>query len=426
MNSYKTVLVVIFTIFFFGKKSEEYLGLSKDILQISAVINSSDYSTFLKKQFSTLEAFSYANSNERSSDLAPSLRTSNDKFNHSDYPSTQSGVNSSSHLIVNNLPNGYVKDGSVDYTSYIQMSIDKYNNLVFPPFPLLINDSGLKIGSNKSITFLKGSELRLKPSLKKGYHIIDINQSTNVVLYNPVIKGDRYHHLGNGGEWGMGLSIRGSNNVKVFGAHITDCWGDGIYIGEIGKNHVPKNIVIKNAHLSKNRRDGISIISVDGLILENIYAGFQDGTLPMCGINFETDNPECEIKNVKVINPVTEHNKGSGIQIQLSTLLGKNFKSSNIKIINHVDVGSKSFAVKVACNKKVGVVGGSVAGLVSIVNPFWKSTIGDRPLTFVTDQSNLKVIVSSPRVKKSNGHTLTFLEIRNVLRKHSNGDLKIL
>ncbi|NEU08804.1 right-handed parallel beta-helix repeat-containing protein [Flavihumibacter sp. R14] len=334
-------------------------------------------------------------------------------------------ITATSHYIIDDLPVGYVKNGTVDYTLYVQRALNRYDNVVFPPFPILINDTGLKISSNTTITFLKGSLLKLKPSQETGYAILDIKNANNITLVNPVIQGDRFNHLGKGGEWGMGISIKGSSNINVIGARITDCWGDGIYIGQVGKGDVPKNIFIKDAYLSKNRRDGISIISVNGLVLENVYSAHHDGTKPMCGINFETNNPGCEIKNVKVINPKTEYNGGSGIQIGISTLLGGNPKKVDVKIINHVDVGSKSFAVKVACNRKNGIYGGEVLGKISIINPTWNSTIGDRPLAFITDQNEFKVEVTSARVKQSNGNVLNDGEIKAVLKKHSNGQLSI-
>lgn len=329
------------------------------------------------------------------------------------------------HKVENYLPRGYVKNGTVDYTEFIQKAISNHDKIIFPGFPLLINDRGLKIGSNKSIIFLKGSELHLKSSMKTHYAILDLKGVENVSLYNPVIIGDRYHHLGGKGEWGMGISIKGSSKIKVFGANVKNCWGDGIYIGQDSKIKVNRDILISKAVLTKNRRDGISIISVDGLILEDVYAGYQDGTKPMCGINFEPNNPTCQIKNVKVINPKTEYNQGSGIQIGVRTLLGGGRQNIDVKIINHFDQGSKSFALKVSCKRKEGVYGGNVSGLVSIINPTWNATIGDRPLAFMTDQRDLRVTVLSPKVKKSNGKTLNSSEVRAVLSKHSNGSLEI-
>lgn len=345
-----------------------------------------------------------------------------------DKPATENYTHlsfSNGHKVEDYLPRGYVTNGTVDYTVFIQKAITNHDKIVFPGFPLLVNDKGLKIGSNKSITFLNGSELRLKSSMKTHYAILDLKGVENVSLYNPVIIGDRYHHLGQKGEWGMGISIKGSSNIKVFGAKVKNCWGDGIYLGQDSKIKVNKDILISKAVLTKNRRDGISIISVDGLVLEDVYAGYQDGTKPMCGINFETNNPTCQIKNVKVVNPRTEFNQGSGIQIGVRTLLGGGKQKIDVKIINHVDEGSKSFAIKISCKRKEGVQGGDVSGLVTIINPTWNSTIGDRPMAFMTDQRNLKVTVLSPKVKKSNGKTLTSNEVRSVLNKHSNGYLEI-
>lgn len=329
------------------------------------------------------------------------------------------------HKVEDYLPRGYVKDGTVDYTEYIQQAIASHNKITFPAFPLLINDTGLKVGSNKSIIFLKGSELHLKNSAKTHYAMLDLKGVENVSLYNPVIIGDRYGHLGGKGEWGMGISIKGSNNIRVFGAKVKNCWGDGIYLGQDSKIRVNKNILISNAVLSKNRRDGISIISVDGLVLEDVYAGYQDGTKPMCGINFEPNNPSCQIKNVKVINPRTEFNQGSGIQIAVRTLLGNGNQKIDVKIINHIDEASKSFAMKISCKRQEGVHGGEVSGLVTILNPKWNATIGDRPMAFMTDQRNIKVAVFSPKIKKANGKTLSSNEVRAVLNKHSSGTLEV-
>ena len=327
------------------------------------------------------------------------------------------------HYIVDNLPAGYNKDGIIDYTSYIQKSLDTFYNIEFPPFPLLVNDQGLKVRSNAVITFKKGSEIRLKPSSKKTYNIIDIRNVSNVTLYGPVIKGDRYMHMSNIGEYGMGIAIRGGKDINIFNSRITECWGDGIYIGQAGKKF-PKNITIKDSYLRNNRRDGISVIGVNGLLLENIYSGFTDGTKPMCGINFEPDNFDCEIKNVKVINPITEGNQGSGIQLSLRNLLGASSKNVDVLIVNHVDIGSKSFSFKIACNRKEETYGGSITGLINIINPIWNLPISGKPFIFTTDQPDLKVKITSPKVKNSKGNIMNPIQARSIISKHVRGDFQ--
>ena len=336
------------------------------------------------------------------------------------------GVLSKSYNLINELPKGFVRDGSVDYTAIIQRALNKYENIVFPSFPLLINDQGLRIPSDRSISFLKGSEIRLKPSLKGKYSILEISGSNNITLYNPVIRGDRFTHLGDSGEWGMGISIRGSKNVNIYNAKIFDCWGDGIYIGQAGEKIVSEKIMIKDAFLKKNRRDGISVISVDGLTLDNVYAGFNNGTLPMCGINFETNNPKCEIKNVLVINPRTERNNGSGIQIGLSTLIGETHKNIDIKIINHIDLSSGNIAFKISCYKRTQkMVNGSVSGTIDVLNPSWLKTSNNKPLVFKTDQPNLRLQIFKPKVTNAKGLRLNSLETNDILKKYSNQILKI-
>ncbi|MBC7746059.1 MAG: right-handed parallel beta-helix repeat-containing protein, partial [Flavobacterium sp.] len=320
-----------------------------------------------------------------------------------------------------------VKDASIDYTGYIQEAIFKYDNLVFPSFPLLINDKGLKIGSNKTLTFLKGSELRLKASSKKSYAILDLKGVSNIEIYNPVIIGDRYKHLGDEGEWGMGISIKGSKNVKIFGAKIKDCWGDGIYIGQVDDRITCQNIYIKDAYLSKNRRDGISIISVDGLILDNVYAGYSDGTKPMTGINFEPNNAYCELKNIKVLNPRTENNGERGIQVVNRTMLEENDKNTDIVIVNHSDIGSPKNAFKLACNP-TDDVRGKMYGFVSIINPNWvRSSKNDIPMDVSTNQANFKITISSPKVTFMNGKVLPYNEIFDLFMKQSSrAPLKIV
>ena len=335
------------------------------------------------------------------------------------------GITSSSYYLVNALPSGYVKDGSRDYTSYVQAAVTKYSNVVFPGFPILVNEKGITIGSNKTITFQEGSEVRLKGTSSSSYNIFNIINSTNITLYNPVIKGDRNSHVGTGGEFGMGIGIRGSSNISIYNAKITDCWGDGIYIGQSTSVPVCKNIIIKDAYLSKNRRDGISIISVDGLQLDNLYAGFTDGTSPWCGINFEPNNSECELKNVRINNPRTERNLGNGIQIGTSRMLASASKAVDITITNHTDISSSRYSLKVSHTTASGA-GGRIAGLIKVVNPTWHKFL-DRPIWMSVDQSGFKTEISSPEVMLASGSTLSFSDAYALMMKNvRKGTISIL
>ena len=329
------------------------------------------------------------------------------------------GITSNSYYLVNALPKGYVKDGSKDYTSYIQAAVTKYSNIVFPGFPILVNNNGIDIGSNKTITFLSGSEIRLKGSSKGTYNILNMSNVSNVTLYNPVIVGDRNAHSGKGDEWGMGIGMCGASNITIYSPKVSNCWGDGIYIGQSGGIGYCKNIVINGGTMKKNRRDGISIISVDGLVLDNIYAGYSDGTKPMTGINFEPNNISCELKDIQVNNPRTVNNGERGIQIVNRRMVGGNIKNTDITIVNHIDNGSKKNAFKFYCNPG-SEKSGKVYGKIKIINPKWiKSSFRNIPMDISTNQENYKVTIASPKVIFLDGRLLSWSETYALLMNQS-------
>lgn len=246
--------------------------------------------------------------------------------------------------IVKELPQEYVKDGSVDYTSYIQNAINSNNVVVFPNFPVLV--TGIYLKSNSTVIFQKESKLILKPTDKERYQVIGLHGIENVKVYNPIIEGDRLGHLGTTGEWGFGIDIRGSRNIVIYNPNVKNCWGDGIVVSKSKKGTKDsvkllntENVEIYNAYLDYNRRNGISIIGVKGLKLVNPTILNSMGTLPQTAICLEPDNNLYELTDISIINPFT-FNNNDGILIVYTNFLGKINKKSNIYIENHVDYSS--------------------------------------------------------------------------------------
>jgi hypothetical protein len=232
-----------------------------------------------------------------------------------------------------------------------------------------------------------------------------------------------YTHSGTGGEAGVGIGIRTSSNITLVNPQVSNCWGDGIYIGQASGSGYCKNIVITGGTLKKNRRDGISIIAVDGLLIDNLYSGYNDATLPMAGINFEPNNSGCQINNVRVNNPRTERNGASGIQISNKLLVGGSNKTSNITVTNHTDIGSPRYAFKLMANPTSS---GKLYGTTNIVNPTWSKTGTGTPLYLSTNQSNYKTVVSSPAYTSTSGSTLSYSSLYTLLMKQaSRGPLTV-
>ncbi|HEY1025862.1 MAG TPA: hypothetical protein VGE26_11900 [Sphingobacteriaceae bacterium] len=304
------------------------------------------------------------------------------------------------------LPDGYVKDGSVDYTAHIQEAIFKHPNLKFPPFPIKINDKGLKIGSNQTITFPEGSELRLEPTTEGKYAVLEIRNAENVKIFNPVIIGDRDNHLGSTGEWGMGIRIVSSKNIEIYNPKVSKCWGDGLYIAGHPDHGPSRNVKIVNAYCRDNRRNGISVISVDGLKLISPYSGYNDGIDPKSGIDIEPNRPTDQIRNIEVVNPQTEYNPGTGISIGINKLYGSGNQQINIEVQQHIDYGSMN-AFLISCANKYSRMGERVSGTINITDPVWKYNANAALSVFKFREPALYLNVTDPKVTDIAGKNLS-------------------
>lgn len=186
--------------------------------------------------------------------------------------------------------------------------------------------SGLRPSSNS--TFHITGDLTVAPNDYKSYGVIEINKKENVSIKGGRIIGDCAEHdyiEGSSSEWGMGLNIKESRNVIVENLYITRCTGDGIYISGGNEPSVgiydfaSKNITIKNVVCDDNRRQGMSIIHVDGLIVRDcsfINTGATMSTPPSAGIDIEpnvSNGRNMSVRNVVVDNCTVTGNKGSAI-----------------------------------------------------------------------------------------------------------------
>lgn len=281
------------------------------------------------------------------------------------------------------LPSGYVKDGSVDYTSYLQAGIDKHETVVFPDFPVLINAKGLQTHSNSNLVFKPGAKLLLAPNDQERYAMLGITGVENVNVYYPVLVGDRDKHQGNSGEWGMGIDIRSSQNINIIRPVISNCWGDGICIGQLKLKEVRpdvkafpvQNIAIYNAQLDYNRRNGISVGCVNGLKIIKPVISNSYGTSPMTGIDIEPNSNRDFVDNIEIDNPITFNNAQHGISVHLSALPGQQAREVNCSIKNHIDDGSQiGFFISGYKEKYDNIAGVQpLTGNIDVSNPVWKN-----------------------------------------------------
>lgn len=142
----------------------------------------------------------------------------------------------------------------------------------------------------------------------------------NVSIFGGRIVGDRDQHTGTTGEWGMGIAIYGSTNVKVNRTYISNCWGDGIVVGgrkNGGVAVVSRDVIIKRVTSTNNRRQALTIGGVNGLEVDSCLLTYTNGTPPQDGIDIEPDSDTAQ--NVYIKNCEIANNVGNGIEMNAKT-----------------------------------------------------------------------------------------------------------
>lgn len=294
--------------------------------------------------------------------------------------------------VLDYLPRGYVTDGSVDYTEYIQKAIDENNNVEFPNFPLLINDKGIRLKSNSNVVFDRKSSLILKPTAESKYSVVQIYNVKNVTLYNPTLIGDRKNHKGEQGEWGMGIRIQDSEQVKIYNVNIKDMWGDGIYITSYTETK-SNNILIKNGWIDNVRRNGISIISGKNITIDSVQISNTNGTHPAAGIDVEPNTHTNVIDNLKLMNILTLNNQKDGIVLSLRNLVhAENRNTVTVHINNHEDRGSR-YALRFSALKGVKRSDKVLKGKIVIENSKWTDFRMKTPLQIGDETEQLPEVI---------------------------------
>lgn len=227
-----------------------------------------------------------------------------------------------------------------DITDILNKKINSTNTVVIPKGRFKIDAvKSIVLKDNISIRLDPKTYLEVIPNKEKNYQVFRIHNVKNINISGGNLIGDKYSHLDSKGEWGMGVEIKDSQNINISNMNIDKMWGDAIYIGTNGKNS-NYNINLSNIKMNDNRRQGVSIISINKLNAYDIFIGGTSGTLPSAGIDIEPNNNKNILKNLHFKNVVTQNNQGTGF----NTYFGhaKNYSYPiQIKIENHRDIGSK-------------------------------------------------------------------------------------
>lgn len=216
-------------------------------------------------------------------------------------------------------------ENETDITEKIKPYLISGTHLKLPNGTFFIDPvEGLRTPSNFTLEFSPNTVLKALPTDNTNYAILKVYNVQNVKIISPTIVGERYEHTTTGGEWGIGISIRSSDNIEVQNAHISECWGDGIYVGELtdveGVKSYSQNVTLRDIICDDNRRQGISLISAESFLLENAKLLNTNGTAPQAGIDIEPNAPRNKLTNIRIKNLYTENNVGGGLLLALFTM----------------------------------------------------------------------------------------------------------
>lgn len=206
--------------------------------------------------------------------------------------------------------------------------------------------STVVLKSNMTLALQPGARLLTATNPSDTYYLLWIRAANNVTIIGsagaggalPQLVGDRASHAGSQGEHGMGIRVEGSSNVRISNLQIRDFWGDGIYVsGTIRKGaaNVPsREITVSGVQCRNNRRQGMSIICVNGMkVTDSEFSGTQ-GTAPMDGIDIEPNRND-QVSNVTIQNCKLTDNRGHGLEVY-----GKQGQVANIAVIGCTMTGN--------------------------------------------------------------------------------------
>ena len=134
-----------------------------------------------------------------------------------------------------------------------------------------------------------------------------------------MMRDEEYNAEDMDGEWRHTFSLYGATNFTIQGLRIENSGGDAIYISE--SDEVPsRDVSIVDVTVDGARRQGISVISVDGLTVREFACRDVRGRYPMAAIDFEPNHDHQVLKRITMDGLRFENNGRTGIFFALSNL----------------------------------------------------------------------------------------------------------
>ena len=224
-------------------------------------------------------------------------------------------------------------NGSTDDTDAIQAAINAVpagGTVYIPDGTYMIEavNKHLDLKSNMTLSMSSGAILKAMPYSGGAAAILLLDRISNVNVIGGTLDGNRDGHIPPNcgslgtptycGEAGMGISSYDSSNLYYERVISKNNHGDGFYAGGYSATP-PTNINLCYVTSDNNRRQGMSVISVNGMIISHSIFKNTIGTAPQAGIDLEP-NTGNTVRNVQILDSVFTGNNNQGIVLyQTST-----------------------------------------------------------------------------------------------------------
>jgi polygalacturonase len=263
-------------------------------------------------------------------------------------------VTPKSSLVVNVRDKGARGDGRTDDAGAIQAAIDEVGGTggtVLVPAGTYMVDAvhkkrRLSLRGDMTLKLAGDAVLRAIPNDSRKYAVLSISGASNVTVLGGTLEGDRTEHRGKDGEAGMGVRIdRGAKNITISGITSREMWGDGFYVEDA------RNVKFCGVTADHNRRQGLSIVEANGVLVTDSVFKNTRGTRPSAGIDLEPDHADQKIVNVRIENSKFIDNAGPGIAIA-----GKRGAVAKVELSRNVFRGNRPILVENAPAVKASAI----------------------------------------------------------------------
>lgn len=242
--------------------------------------------------------------------------------------------------------------------------LDRGGRIVIPPGTYDIDAVQSLWPKSGSEIILDDVTLRVIPNGNTNYHIFGLRDVEDVTIRGGELIGDRDQHQGSSGEWGYGVYISSNaRNILIDNVVSREMWGDGFFIGDARDNDAPRDITLQYCTADHNRRQGLSITTVNGATVFRSKFMRTIGAAPEAGIDLEPYEPEGGVYNVVIKENILQDNKFCGVfvmgqygPIHNVEVTGNKFKGNTPIKVDDVDSnykGKKCFRCKEQTDLKV-------------------------------------------------------------------------